>query len=228
MTQVTAMFVMFVLYGLLPAAGLYLGYRGIKKVTAPKMLEYKAMPQLGYIPEKSLPEDVKTVLDQINQKGEKLRLIYGDTNNDGKIDDKDTVNETYIMIQNLMDTHIPHAVADYRRLHDLDGNLANTTKIKHSNVTGKEALLDVLRTINTQFDDLLRASYDQDGQKLLVTNRYLQSRFDNPKTNAEVPSLNNIGKPTKAIDTETETETDDANNTNDANDQVSKKNNIQL
>lgn len=31
MTQVTAMFVMFVLYGLLPAAGLYLGYRGIKK-----------------------------------------------------------------------------------------------------------------------------------------------------------------------------------------------------
>lgn len=30
MTQVTAMFVMFVLYGLLPAAGLYLGYRGIK------------------------------------------------------------------------------------------------------------------------------------------------------------------------------------------------------
>ena len=66
MTQLTAMFVMFVLYGVLPAAGLYLGYRGIKKVTAPKMLEYKAMPQLGYIPEKSLPVEVKTALDQIN------------------------------------------------------------------------------------------------------------------------------------------------------------------
>ena len=104
MTQLTAMFVMFVLYGVLPAAGLYLGYRGIKKVTAPKMLEYKAMPQLGYIPEKSLPVEVKTALDQINDKGEKLRVIYGDTNNDGKIDDKDTVNETYIMIQNLMVT----------------------------------------------------------------------------------------------------------------------------
>lgn len=197
MTQLTAMFVMFVLYGVLPAAGLYLGYRGIKKVTAPKMLEYKAMPKLGYIPEKSLPEDVKTALTQINQKGEKLRLIYGDTNNDGKIDDKDTVNETYIMIQNLMDTHIPSAVADYRRLHDLDGALADTTKIKHSNVTGKEALLEVLETINTQFDDLLSASYHQDGQKLLVTNRYLQKRFDNPKTNADVPSLNNIGDITK-------------------------------
>jgi len=197
MTQLTAMFVMFVLYGVLPAAGLYLGYRGIKKVTAPKMLEYKAMPQLGYIPEKSLPEDVKAALAQINQKGEKLRLIYGDTNNDGKIDDKDTVNETYIMIQNLMDTHIPSAVADYRRLHDLDGALADTTKIKHSNVTGKEALLEVLETINTQFDDLLSASYHQDGQKLLVTNRYLQQRFDNPKTNADVPSLNNIGAITK-------------------------------
>lgn len=219
MTQMTAMFVMFVLYGLLPAAGLYLGYRGIKKVTAPKMLEYKAMPQLGYIPEKSLPEDVKTALAQINQKGEKLRLIYGDTNNDGKIDDKDTVNETYIMIQNLMDTHIPQAVADYRRLHDLDGALADTTKIKHSNVTGKEALLDVLRTINTQFDDLLNASYHQDGQKLLVTNRYLQSRFDNPKTTAEVPSLNNISESTNAID---------INKANDASDINSREKNIKL
>lgn len=198
MTQMTAMFVMFVLYGLLPAAGLYLGYRGIKKVTAPKMLQYKAMPQLGYIPEKSLPNDVKTALEQINQKGEKLRLIYGDTNNDGKIDDKDTVNETYIMIQNLMDTHIPQAVADYRRLHDLDvadGALADTTKIKHSNVTGKEALLDILKTINNQFDDLLNASYHQDGQKLLVANRYLQSRFDNPATTVAAPSLSDIGSP---------------------------------
>ena len=192
MTQVTAMLVMFVLYGVLPAAGLYLGYRTIKKVTAPKMLEYKAMPQLGYIPEKSLPVEVKTALTQINEKGEKLRVIYGDTNNDGKIDDKDTINETYIMIQNLMDRHVPLAVADYRRLHDLDvgnGALADTTKIKHSNVTGKEALLEVLETIDTQFDDLLNASYHQDGQKLLATNRYLQTRFNNPTGNTEPQKL---------------------------------------
>ncbi len=180
MTQVTAMLVMFVLYGVLPAAGLFLGYRGVKKFTAPKMLEYKSMPQLGYVPEKSLPADVKTALAQINEKGEKLSIIYGDTNNDGQIDDKDAVSETYIMIQNLMDRHIPQAVADYRRLHDLDGARADTTKIKHSNVTGKEALLEVLGTINVQFDDLLNASYHQDGQKLLVTNRYLQQRFDTP------------------------------------------------
>lgn len=192
MTQVTAMFVMFILYGVLPVAGLYLGYRGIKKMAAPKMLEYKSMPQLGYIPEKSLPVEVKTALDQINEKGEKLRVIYGDTNNDGKIDDKDTVNETYIMIQNLMDRHVPLAVNDYRRLHDLDvgdGARADTTKIKHSNVTGKEALLDVLRTINTQFDDLLNASYHQDGQKLLATNRYLQKRFNNPAATADMQKL---------------------------------------
>ncbi len=182
MTQVTAMLVMFVLYGVLPAAGLFLGYRGVKKLTAPKMLEYQAMPQLGYIPEKSLPADIKTALAQINEKGEKLALIYGDTNNDGQIDDKDSVSETYIMIQNLMDRHIPQAVADYRRLHDLDGARADTTKIKHSNVTGKEALLEVLGTINIQFDDLLNASYHQDGQKLLATNRYLQQRFDTPVT----------------------------------------------
>lgn len=188
MTQITAILVMFVLYGVLPAAGLYLGYRGIKKVTAPKMLAYKAMPQLGYIPEKSLPVDVKAALTQINEKGEKLRLIYGDTNNDGKIDDSDAVNETYITIQNLMDKHVPQAVADYRRLHDLDvgdGALADNTKIKHSDVTGKEALLDILGTINTQFDELLNASYHQDGQKLLATNRYLQQRFDNPNVDID-------------------------------------------
>lgn len=185
MTQVTAMLVMFILYGVLPAAGVYLGYRGIKKVTAPKMLEYKAMPQLGYIPEKSLPEEVKLILSQINQKGEKLCVIYGDTNNDGKIDDQDTVNETYVMIQNLMDRHVPQAVADYRRLYDLDGTRADNTKIKHSDVTGKEALLEVLSTVNKQFDDLSDASYHQDGQKLLVTNRYLQQRFDNPTANTQ-------------------------------------------
>ena len=209
MTQVTAMFVMFILYGVLPVAGLYLGYRGIKKMTAPKMLEYKAMPKLGYIPEKSLPVEVKTALDQINEKGEKLRVIYGDTNNDGKIDDKDTVNETYIMIQNLMDRHVPLAVADYRRLYDLDvgdGALADTTKIKHSNVTGKEALLDVLRTINTQFDDLLNASYHQDGQKLLATNRYLQKRFNNPAT-TEMQKLDNNISSISTTDTTTSANT---------------------
>lgn len=192
MTQMTAMFIMFVLYGVLPAAGLYLGYRGIKKMTAPKMLEYKAMPQLGYIPEKSLPADIKTMLAQINEKGEKLRVIYGDTNNDGKIDNKDTVNETYIMIQNLMDRHVPLAVADYRRLHDLDmgdSARADTTKIKHSNVTGKEALLEVLTTIDAQFDDLLNASYHKDGQKLLATSRYLQKRFKTPVVSHEGQNL---------------------------------------
>ena len=211
MTQVTAMLVMFVLYGVLPAAGLYLGYRGIKKVTAPKMLEYTAMPQLGYIPEKSLPVEVKTALDQINRKGEKLRVIYGDTNNDGKIDDKDTINETYIMIQNLMDKHIPQAVADYRRLHDLDvtdGARADTTKIKHSDVTGKQALLEVLKTINTQFDDLLNASYHQDGQKLLATNRYLQTRFDHPNVDSTMQPLTNLSKKTEAIESPTLSSTD--------------------
>ena len=150
------------------------------------------MPQLGYIPEKSLPTEVKTLLDKINQKGEKLRVIYGDTNNDGKIDDTDTVTETYIMIQNLMDKHIPQAVADYRRLHDLDSQRADTTKIKHSGVTGKEALLEVLNTVDRQFDDLLDASYHQDGQKLLVTNRYLQQRFDAPTTGSNTARASDI------------------------------------
>lgn len=195
MTQATAMFVMFILYGVLPAAGIYLGYRGVKKLTQPKMLEYKAMPQLGSIPEKSMPQEVTQKLALINEKGEKLKRLYGDTNNDGVIDDKDAVNETYVMIKNVMDIHIPEAVADYRRLHDLDSNVnktvvisaeksgdalsrADTTKIKNSNMTGRQALLEVLNTVDTQFDGLLDAAYHQDGQKLLATNRYLQQRFE--------------------------------------------------
>ena len=178
MTQATALFLMVLLYGVLPAAGVYLGYRGFKKMTAPKMLGYKSIPKLGYIPEKSLPESVKTALDEINQKGKKLRLIYGDSNNDGKIDDTDNVNETYVMIQNLMDNHIPQAVRDYQRLYDLEGARADSTKIKNSNVTAQEALLEVLNTINNQFDELLDASYHQDGQRLLIANRYLKERFE--------------------------------------------------
>ena len=198
MTQLTAMLLMFVLYGVLPAAGLYLGYRGIKKVTAPKMLDYKAMPKLGYIPEKGLPEDVKNALAAINQKGEKLRIIYGDTNNDGQIDDKDTVSETYVTIQNLMDNHVPQAINDYRRLYDLEGTRVNTTKIKHSDVTGKEALLELLTTVNSQFDELLDASYHQDGQRLLVANRYLQQRFETPNASPAAPKI--ITPEIKAMD----------------------------
>lgn len=179
MSQATALFIAFILYGVLPIAGLYLGYRGVKKLTQPKLLEYKALPKLGYIPEKSLPEDIKRSLSLLSDKGEKLKLIYGDTNNDGKIDDKDTITETYVMIKKLMDEHVPQAVSDYRRLHDLDEGRAETVKIKHSSVTGKQALLEVLNTVNAQFDELLEASYHQDGQKLLATNRYLQQRFDN-------------------------------------------------
>lgn len=195
MTQATAMVLMFILYGVLPAAGIYLGYRGVKKLTQPKMLEYKAMPQLGYIPEKSLPSEVKLKLDSINDKGEKLKMLYGDTNNDGVIDDSDAVTETYIMIKNVMDKHIPEAVADYRRLHDLDSSpnktvvisaeksstessRADTTNIKNSDMTGRQALMEVLNTVETQFDGLLDAAYHQDGQKLLATNRYLQQRFE--------------------------------------------------
>ena len=106
------------------------------------------------------------------------------------------------------------AVADYRRLHDLDvgdGARADTTKIKHSNVTGKEALLDVLSTINTQFDDLLNASYHQDGQKLLATNRYLQKRFNNPADNQEPQKLTNGEDAASSIDIEAIDRPTDAN-----------------
>lgn len=178
MTQGMALFLAFILYIALPAAGIYLGYRGLLKMQRGKMLGYTAMPKLGYMPKNTLPEDIKLTLNDINDKGAKLKLLYGDTNNDGVVDNKDAVNETYVMIVNLLDTHIPEAVADYRRLHDLDAERAKTVKIQNADVTGKQALLDVLNTVNAQFDELLDASYQQDGQKLLIAHRYLKQRFD--------------------------------------------------
>lgn len=178
MTQTTAMFIAFILYGVLPMAGVFLGYKGFKKLTQPKMLEYHAMPKLGYIPEKSLPSDVKMTLDAINAKGERLKLLYGDTNNDGKIDDHDAVTESYVMIKKLLEEHIPQVVSDYRRLNELGDDRAKTITIAQSGITGKQALLDVLNTINAQFDNMTDAIYHQDGQKLLIANRYLKSRFD--------------------------------------------------
>ncbi len=179
LTQNTALIIAFIFYVLSPIGAIYLGYLGFKKLTKPKMLEYKAMPKLGYIPVRSLPTDIKLLLNTINEKGEKLRMLYGDTNRDGKIDDKDAINETYVMINKLLDEHIPQAMMDYRGLNDLDAKRAETVVIRNSGVTGKQALLEILNTINAQFDDLLDASYHQDGQKLLITNRYLQQRFDN-------------------------------------------------
>ncbi len=103
------------------------------------------------------------------------------------------------------------------------GALADTTKIKHSNVTGKEALLDVLRTINTQFDDLLNASYHQDGQKLLVTNRYLQKRFDSPTSSIDAPSVNDIGNTVKTHD-----DSNDVISASSTNDNSSEESSIKL
>ncbi len=96
MSQTTALIFAFILYGLLPVGAVYLGYLGFKKLTKPKMLEYESMPKLGYIPVKELPTDIKLLLNVINEKGEKLRMLYGDTNKDGKIDDEDTIEDSMI------------------------------------------------------------------------------------------------------------------------------------
>ena len=44
MTQTTAIFIAFILYGVLPMVGVFFGYKAFKKFTQPKMLEYHAMP----------------------------------------------------------------------------------------------------------------------------------------------------------------------------------------
>ncbi len=178
MSQTTAIIIAVLLYVVLPIILLAVGYMVYKKLTKPKLLEYTAIPKLGYIPQTSLPVDIKTTLETLNDKGSKLRMLYGDTNKDGVIDDKDAINETYVMINKLLDEHIPQAIMDYRSLNDLSNNRVENVTIANSNVTGKQALMDILNTINSQFDELIDASYHKDAQKLLITNRYLQKRFD--------------------------------------------------
>lgn len=182
MSQITAIIIMLILYVLLPCLLLFGLYWGYKKLTKPKTLAFKELPKLSNIKQTSLPTDVLTSLNSINEKGETLKRLYGDTNEDGKIDNKDAKNETYVIVNKLLDNHITEAINDYQNLNDLGKHRTEKQVIQSSNMTGKEALMEILNTVDVQFDELLDAAYQSNAQKLLVTNRYLQSRFDNLNT----------------------------------------------
>lgn len=84
------------------------------------------------------------------------------------------MGESQFLVKKILNEDLPEAIADYQRL---DNTRANQMAVGNTGKTAYQLLLDYLTTINEQFDTMLDAMYEQNAQKLLVSNRYLQARF---------------------------------------------------
>ena len=84
------------------------------------------------------------------------------------------MGESQFLVKKILNEDLPEAIADYQRL---DNTRANQMAVGSTGKTAYQLLLDYLTTINEQFDTILDAMYEQNAQKLLVSNRYLQARF---------------------------------------------------
>ena len=152
---------------------LFTAYKLYQLATRGRALEFKSMPQLTQVTSRNLPKDMTDKLNLINQKAEKL-LGYQGKN---PINNQQIADENQFLVKKILDVHLPEAIADYQRL---DNARADQMAVGSTGKTAHDLLSDYLDTINRQFDDMLDAMYEQNAQKLLVTNRYLQARFDNP------------------------------------------------
>lgn len=148
------------------------GYKAYQFFTKGRNLTYTSMPKLTHITSKNLPIDIIQQLDSVNEKAQKLLGYY----QDGQLNEQAIVGENQFLVKKILDVHLPEAIADYQRL---DNSRANDMAVGSTGKTAKQLLNNYLNTINQQFDEMLDAMYEQNAQKLLATNRYLQSRFEN-------------------------------------------------
>lgn len=160
------------LYSLPVVAFGFVGYRAYQLATRGRALAFKGMPQLTQVTSRNLPKDLTNKLNLISQKAEKL-LDYQGKN---PINDQQVADENQFLVKKILDVHLPEAIADYQRL---DNARADQMAVGTTGKTAHDLLSDYLDTVNSQFDDMLDAMYEQNAQKLLVTNRYLQARFNN-------------------------------------------------
>lgn len=159
------------IYFAIAAIAVFVLYKLYKTFTQGRRLGFNTMPKLTQVTSKNLPKEFTTKLEAINQKAEKLLGYYGS----GQIKDKGIVGENEFLVKKILDVHLPEAIADYQRL---DNTRANQMAVGATGKTARALLSEYLDTINGQFDEMLDAMYEQNAQKLLVTNRYLQSRFE--------------------------------------------------
>ncbi len=166
---------LFVMYVGLPALAIYILYKIFQTFKTGRQLDFESMPKLTHITSKNLPDNLVTKIKAIDQKAQKL-LGYYDSK---QIKDEAIMGENQFLVKKILNEDLPEAVADYQRL---DNTRANQMAVGSTGKTAHQLLNEYLDTIDEQFDDMLDAMYEQNAQKLLVSNRYLQSRFDNPNS----------------------------------------------
>lgn len=146
-------------------------YKLVNFLKKGRAISYDSMPKLTQVTNRNLPAEIIQQLDEVNEKAKKLLGYY----QNGQIEQQ-IVGENQFLVKKILDVHLPEAIADYQRL---DNTRANDMTVGSSGKTAKQLLEEYVSTINQQFDEMLDAMYEQNAQKLLATNRYLQSRFDN-------------------------------------------------
>lgn len=166
-----AVIAMIVLYVILPLGLLAVIYKGYCTWQRGRQLSFETMPQLTYVTSKNLSNDLTEKIQQIDQKA-KILLGYYESS---KIEDKSLLTENQFLVKKILENHLPEAIADYQRL---DHTRANQMTVGTTDKTATQLLEEYLDTINYQFDSLIDAMYEQNAQKLLITNRYLKNRFE--------------------------------------------------
>ncbi len=166
-----AVIAMIVLYIVLPLGLIALAYQGYRTWQRGRQISFETMPKLTHITNKNLPNHLTEKINQIDQKAKILLGYYQSSH----IEDKSLLTENQFLVKKILETHLPEAIADYQRL---DNTRANQMTVGTTGKTATQLLEEYLDTIDSQFNHLIDAMYEQNAQKLLITNRYLQSRFE--------------------------------------------------
>ncbi|MFW2177176.1 MULTISPECIES: hypothetical protein [unclassified Moraxella] len=166
---------------LLASFGLYKLFQTMKRGRG---IDFDSMPKLTQVTTKNLPKTVIDKVQSIDQKAKKL-LGYYDSK---QIKDEAIMGENQFLVKKILNEDLPEAVQNYQRL---DNVRANQLAVGTTGKTAKVLLDEYLDTINEQFDDMLDAMYEQNAQKLLISNRYLKARFDTQGGDSELVLIAN-------------------------------------
>lgn len=171
MGTTTAIVLMLILYVGLPAIALFILYKLYQTFKKGRGIDFATIPQLKTVTTKNLPATLLNKITQIDQKAKKLLGYYDNK----QIKDEAIMGENQFLVKKILNTDLPEAVQNFQRLDNLR---ANEMAVGTTGKTARILFDEYLDTINEQFDAMLDAMYEQNAQKLLIANRYLQTRFD--------------------------------------------------
>lgn len=171
MGTTTAIVLMLILYVGLPAIALFILYKLYQTFKKGRGIDFATIPQLKTVTTKNLPATLLNKIIQIDQKAKKLLGYYDNK----QIKDEAIMGENQFLVKKILNTDLPEAVQNFQRLDNLR---ANEMAVGTTGKTARILFDEYLDTINEQFDAMLDAMYEQNAQKLLIANRYLQTRFD--------------------------------------------------